>query len=65
MEQENKLREEVEFWLIYISDWKKIHTEPVPERALSLLENALLKLKEFNSEKNQTEPLQDTDRSIH
>ncbi len=62
---EDKLKEEAEFWLKYVNDWKKNHAEPVPEQALSLLDKALLKLKNFYSETNQTESLQGTNFPIH
>jgi hypothetical protein len=58
MKQEDKLKEEVEFWLTYINDWKTNHDEPMPERALTLLKNAQLKLKDHYSEKNQAMHLQ-------
>ena len=45
MNQKDKLKEEAEYWLTYINDWKNNHDEPVPERALTQLDNALLKLK--------------------
>ena len=65
MKKENKLKEEAEFWLTYVNDWKKNHAGPVPERALSLLDNALLKLKNYYSDKNRVEPLYGANRSIH
>ena len=45
MNQKDKLKEEAEYWLTYINDWKNNHDAPIPERALTLLDNALLKLK--------------------
>lgn len=65
MKQEDKLKEEVEFWLTYITDWNMNRDEPVPERAMTLLDNALLRLKNYYSEQNRTKSLHGTDSSIH
>ena len=65
MKKEDKLKEEAEFWLTYINDWKTNRDEPIPERAMTLLDNSLLKLKNYYSKKNQVELLQGTNRSIH
>ena len=65
MIQEDKLKEEAEFWLTYIKDWKTKYDEPIPERALTLLDNAQLKLKNHYSEKNRAKPLQGSNHLIH
>ena len=44
-EEEDKLKEEAEYWLTYINNWKNNHDGPPPEKVLTQLDNALLKLK--------------------
>lgn len=53
MRQEEKLKEEAEFWITYINDWKDSHDEPVPEQVWTLLDIALLRLKEFYAENSR------------
>ena len=65
MIQKDKLKDEAEFWLAYINDWKNNNDEPVPERALRLLDNALLKLMDYYLENKQAESLQGINPSIH
>ena len=65
MKKEDKLKEEAEFWLTYINDLKMNRDEPFPERAMALLENALLKLKKFYYTNSKDKPFQGTNRSIH
>ena len=65
MKQEDKLREEVEFWLSYINDWEANYGELVPERAQTLLDIALSKLISFQTEKYQGEALPFINRLIH
>ena len=65
MNQEDKLKDEAEFWLAYINDWENHHDGPVPERALRLLDDALLRLKDYYVENKQAIFLQDSNQSIH
>ena len=65
MIQKDKLKDEAEFWLAYINDWKNNNDEPVPDRALILLDNALLKLKDYYLENKQAKSLQEIKPSIH
>lgn len=65
MTQEEQLKEEVEFWLNYINDWKMNRKEPVPKRSLTLLENALLKLNRYYREQEKNKPQQNTKHSFH
>ena len=60
MNREDKLKEEAEFWLTYIKDWETDLNEPVPERALALLDNALLKLKNHYLEEDKAQYSQDS-----
>ena len=65
MKCKEKLKEEVDFWLGYISEWETNHDEPVPERAQLLLDNALLKLERYCSDKRQTQHTQINKHTIH
>ena len=65
MTQEEQLKEEVEFWLNYINEWKMNRKEPVPKRALTLLENALIKLNLYYSEHEKHRPQQAAKHSVH
>lgn len=65
MKHKQKLEEEVQFWLWYINEWETNHNEPIPARAKLLLENAILELKSFYSEKNLLKLLQVPNHSIH
>ncbi len=65
MTQEEQLKEEVEFWLNYINDWKMNRKEPVPKKALTLLENALLKLNRYYSEHEKHNHRKGENHSIH
>ncbi len=44
-----KLEEEVEFWLGYISKWEDTQDKPIPERVQQLLTNAQSKLESYCS----------------
>lgn len=65
MKQEDKLKEEAEFWITYIYDWKAKRDEPVPEKAWSLLGNALSRLRHYYSSKNRAKTYQAENRSMH
>ncbi len=65
MTLEEQLKEEVEFWLNYINDWKMNRKEPVPKKALTLLENALLKLNLYYREHEKSSPRKGANHSIH
>lgn len=65
MTQEEQLKEEVEFWLNYINEWKMNRKEPVPKRALTLLENALIKLNLYYSKHEKNKSQQAPKHSVH
>ena len=44
MNRNEKLKEEVQFWLSYINEWERNRDEPIPDKARLLFENAILKL---------------------
>ena len=65
MKREEKLKEEAEFWITYISDWKASHDEPVPEKAWTLLDKALLRLKQYYASKNRVQSSRIESRSTY
>ena len=65
MRRKEKLQEEVEFWLIYISEWEINHNEPVPDRAQLLLDNALLKLENYFFDKKYDRTFQGINPTVH
>lgn len=65
MRQEEKLKEEAEFWITYINNWIASHDEPVPEKAWTLLDKALLRLKHYYLGKIRVKPSQIESRSMH
>jgi len=47
MKSKEDVKEEIQFWLGYINEWERKHTEPIPDQARLLLENAILKLENY------------------
>lgn len=47
MNSKENVKEEIQFWLSYINEWERKHTEPIPDQARLLLENAILKLESY------------------
>ena len=65
MKCKEKLEEEVDFWLGYISEWESSHDDPIPERAQQLLCNALLKLDKYGTNKSQVQLIKSNNPTIH
>jgi len=65
MKRKEKLQEEIEFWLAYISDWEINHNEPIPDRAQLLLGNALSKLENHFPDKKYDLTFQNINHMIH
>ena len=65
MKCKEKLEEEVEFWLAYISTWEAKHNKPIPDRAKLLLRKAALKLEQQYPEINQGLVMKSDKLTIH
>ncbi len=65
MKSKENVKEEIQFWLSYINDWERKHTEPIPDKAKFLLENAILKLESFYPNKKQVRLFQSKKYTTH
>jgi hypothetical protein len=65
MKEEDKLQEEIEFWYAYIQDWQTQHDEPISGRVLALLDNVLLKQKNYCLEKKRVKFLPGSNHLLH
>jgi len=65
MNRNEKLKEEVQFWLSYINEWERNRDEPIPDKARLLFENAILKLESEYPNKRQTVNFQSNSHGIH
>ena len=65
MKGKEYVKEEIQFWLSYINDWERKHTEPIPDQARLLLENAILKLEGYYPNKKQDQLFKSNNHTTH
>jgi len=65
MNRNEKLKEEVQFWLSYINEWERNRDEPIPDKARLLFQNAILKLEREYPNKRQAISSQSNSYGIH
>ncbi len=46
-DEEQKLLDEINFWVEYIQTWSKNSSDPVPQTAIDSLDNVVLQLKHY------------------
>ena len=65
MKSKENVKEEIQFWLSYINEWERKHTEPIPDQARLLLENAILKLESYYPNKKREKLFQSNNYTTH
>ena len=65
MNRNEKLKEEVQFWLSYINEWERNRDEPIPGKAKLLFQNAILKLESEYPNKRQAVSFKSNSYGIH